>query len=63
MQRPRSIRCFQTTGGQLTLFQQLRLWLRWWNEVETSSPIGPWPAGVTRVGATIFDGRPRDDVP
>ncbi|MGQ0479729.1 MAG: hypothetical protein ACT4O0_01670 [Pseudonocardia sp.] len=50
--------CFQTTGGQLTLFQQLQLWLRWWNEIEklVAEEPGPWLAGVTRAGATIFDG-------
>lgn len=49
--------CFQTTGGQLTLFDQLRLWLRWWNEIEklVAEHPGPWLASVTRAGVSIFD--------
>jgi hypothetical protein len=55
--------CFQTTGGQLTLFQQLQLWLRWWNEIEklADEEPGPWLASVTRAGAAIFDGPPRNE--
>ena len=54
--------CFQTTGGQLTLFEQLRLWLRWWNEIEklVDEQPGPWLASVTRAGAAIFDNRSGD---
>jgi hypothetical protein len=50
--------CFQTTGGQLTLFDQPRLWLRWWNEIEklVDEHPGPWLASVTRAGASVFDG-------
>lgn len=49
--------CFQTAGGQLTLFEQLRLWLRWWDDVEAlvEHEPGPWLAGVNRAGAKIFD--------
>lgn len=55
--------CFQTTGGQLTLFQQLQLWLRWWNEIEklANDEPGPWLASVTRAGVTIFDGPPPNE--
>jgi hypothetical protein len=45
--------CFQTTGGQLTLFEKLRLRLRWWNEIEklVAEHPGPLLASVTRAGA------------
>lgn len=51
--------CFQTAGGQLTLFEQLRLWLRWWDDIEdlVEQEPGPWLASVNRAGATIFDRR------
>ena len=49
--------CFQTTGGQLTLFDQLRLWLRFWSDIEelVAQEPGPWLASVTRAGVRIFD--------
>lgn len=39
------------------MFDQLRLWMRWWNEIEklVAEHPGPWLASVTRVGASIFD--------
>lgn len=51
--------CFQTTGGQLSLFEQLRVWLRWWIEIEklVDEHPGPWLASVSRAGVTIFDSR------
>lgn len=49
--------CFQTTGGQMSLFDQLRLWLRHWSDIEklVEQEPGPWLASVTRVGVHIFD--------
>ena len=49
--------CFQTTGGQLNLFEQLQLWLRFWSEIEdlVAQEPGPWLASVTRAGVRIFD--------
>ena len=41
--------CFLTGGGQLDLFAQLRLWLRWWDAIEelVDGTPGPWLASVT----------------
>lgn len=49
--------CFQTTGGQLTLFEQLQLWLRYWSDIENlvEEEPGPWLASVTRAGVKIFE--------
>jgi hypothetical protein len=49
--------CFQTTGGQLNLFEQLQLWLRFWSDIEdlVAQEPGPWLASVTRAGVRIFD--------
>ena len=49
--------CFQTSGGQLTLFEQLQLWLRFWSDIEglVDREPGPWLASVTRAGVRIFD--------
>jgi len=49
--------CFQTAGGQLSLFEQLQLWLRHWSEIESlvEEEPGPWLASVTRVGVRIFE--------
>jgi len=33
--RPRRPRLFLTSGGSLDLFSQLRLWLRYWDDIET----------------------------
>lgn len=51
--------CFLTSGGSLTLFDQLRLWLRYWDEIETlvADQPAPWLASVTRSGVRIFDAR------
>ena len=50
--------CFFTSGGNLNLFNQLRLWLRYWDAIETwLPPTGPWLASVTRAGVRIFDTR------
>jgi hypothetical protein len=37
--------------------RELRLWLRWWNEIEklVDEHPGPWLASVTRAGASIFE--------
>jgi hypothetical protein len=49
--------CFQTTGGQLNLFEQLQLWLRYWSDIESlvEEEPGPWLASVTRAGVKIFE--------
>jgi PIN like domain len=51
--------CFLTRGGSLDLFQQLRLWLRFWDDIETlvAENPAPWLASVTRSGVRIFDTR------
>ncbi len=51
--------CFLTSGGSLTLFEQLRLWLRYWDDIETlaTDQPAPWLASVTRAGVRIFDAR------
>ena len=49
--------CFLTSGGNLDLFTQLRLWLRHWEDIETlvDTTPGPWlAASVTRNGVRIF---------
>ena len=51
--------CFLTSGGTLDLFAQLRLWLRYWDDIEslvTERPA-PWLASVTRAGVRVFDTR------
>jgi hypothetical protein len=52
--------CFLTSGGSLTLFEQLRLWLRYWDDIENlaADQPAPWLASVTRTGVRIFDTRP-----
>lgn len=44
--------CFLTSGGQLDLFAQLRLWLRWWDAIEefVDNEPTPWLASVTASG-------------
>lgn len=51
--------CFLTSGGSLTLFEQLRLWLRYWDDIEdlVADQPAPWLASVTRAGVRIFDTR------
>lgn len=51
--------CFLTSGGTLTLFDQLRLWLRNWDDIETlvAEQPAPWLASVTRNGVRVFDAR------
>ena len=51
--------CFLTSGGSLTLFEQLRLWLRYWDDIENlvADYQGAWLASVTRAGVRIFDTR------
>jgi hypothetical protein len=51
--------CFLTSGGSLDLFAQLRLWLRYWDDIETlvAEHPAPWLASVTRIGVRIFDTR------
>jgi hypothetical protein len=51
--------CFLTSGGTLTLFDQLRLWLRNWDDIETlvAEQPAPWLASVTRNGVQVFDAR------
>lgn len=51
--------CFLTSGGSLTLFDQLRLWLHNWNDIENlvAEQPAPWLASVTRVGVRVFDTR------
>ena len=51
--------CFSTGGGNLNLFEQLRLWLRWWDQIEelVTSEEPPWLASVTSTGVRIFDRR------
>lgn len=55
--------CFLTSGGSLNLFDQLRLWLRYWDDIETlvAEQPAPWLASVTRNGVRIFDTRPPSD--
>jgi hypothetical protein len=47
---------FQTSGGNLTLFDQLRVWLRYWDNMEelVANEPGPWLASVTGNGVRIF---------
>ncbi|GAA4963890.1 hypothetical protein WHI96_19215 [Pseudonocardia tropica] len=54
---------FQTAGGELNLFGQLQLWMRWWDEMEATleDEPGPWIARVIKSGVRIFD-RPKYDV-
>lgn len=54
--------CFLTSGGNLDLFAQLRLWLRYWDDIETvvATEPGPWLASVTRTGVRIFARRPAE---
>jgi len=51
--------CFLTSGGNLDLFTQLRLWLRYWDDIETlvDTRPGPWLASVTRNGVHVFADR------
>jgi PIN like domain len=51
--------CFLTSGGSLDLFSQLRLWLRYWDDIEAlvAEQPAPWLASVTRAGVRIFDAR------
>lgn len=51
--------CFLTSGGSLALFDQLRLWLRYWDDIETLviERPAPWLASVTRSGVHVFDTR------
>ncbi|MCD2187825.1 hypothetical protein [Actinomycetospora soli] len=50
--------CFLTSGGQLALFDQLRVWLRWWDDIErlADTEPGPWLASVTASqGVRLFE--------
>ncbi|BBG00345.1 MULTISPECIES: PIN-like domain-containing protein [Pseudonocardia] len=49
--------CFLTSGGSLDLFSQLRLWLRYWDDIESLviEQPAPWLASVTRTGVRVFD--------
>jgi len=51
--------CFLTSGGNLDLFTQLRLWLRYWDDVVTlvDTRPGPWLASATRNGVHVFADR------
>lgn len=51
--------CFLTSGGQLDMFQQLRLWLRHWDDIErlVEEQAPPWLASVTATGVRVFDRR------
>jgi len=51
--------CFLTSGGNLDLFTQLRLWLRNWDDIEAlvDTKPGPWLASVTRTGVRVFADR------
>lgn len=51
--------CFLTSGGTLDLFSQLRMWLRYWDDIEglVAAEPAPWLASVTRTGVRIFDTR------
>jgi len=51
--------CFLTSGGSLNLFEQLRLWLRYWDDIEdlVAAHPSPWLASVTRAGVRVFDTR------
>lgn len=55
--------CFLTSGGSLTLFEQLRLWLRYWDDIENlvAHQPAPWLASVTRAGVRVFDTREPPD--
>ena len=57
--------CFLTSGGTLDLFSQLRLWLRYWDDIETlvTEQPAPWLASVTRTGVRVFDTRGTDRHP
>jgi hypothetical protein len=48
--------CFLTSGGNLDLFTQLRLWLRYWDDIErlVDSTPGPWLASVNRAGVRVI---------
>ena len=48
--------CFLTSGGTLDLFSQLRLWLRYWDDIESlvAEQPAPWLASVTRTGVRVF---------
>jgi hypothetical protein len=49
--------CFLTSGGNLDMFAQLRLWLRHWDAIEelVATVAGPWLASVSRVGVRVFE--------
>lgn len=49
--------CFLTSSGSLDLFSQLRLWLRYSDDIETlvAERPAPWLASVTRTGVRVFD--------
>jgi PIN like domain len=51
--------CFLTSGGNLSRFDQLRLWLRHWDAIErlVLSEPAPWLASVTRNDVRLFDRR------
>lgn len=48
--------CFLTSGGNLDLFTQLRLWLRHWDDIDAlvAAKPGPWLASVTRTRVRVF---------
>lgn len=51
--------CFLTSSGSLNLFDQLRLWLRNWDDIEAlvAGQPAPWLASVSRIGVRVFDTR------
>lgn len=51
--------CFLTSGGSLSLFEQLRLWLKYWNDIEAlvKAQPPPWLARVNRSGVKVLDTR------
>ena len=44
--------CFLTSGGSLSLFEQLRLWLRYWDDIEDLVAAHPSPS---RASVRVFD--------
>jgi len=52
--------CFLTSGGSLNMFEQLRLWLRHWSEIEAlaEEQPAPWLASVTTRGVRLFGDTP-----
>jgi hypothetical protein len=49
--------CFLTSGGNISRFEQLRLWLRHWDAIERliADEPPPWLASVTKNEVRLFD--------